>query len=302
MNVLLKCAIQWGLSLVPGGDRINDRLQRIRKMLPDWHFEKKIDDAQVILDLVKRHSLTGAGASPLVGLEIGAGWDMQLPLAMRASGLSKIHCIDIRRHLDGARIGEAVKRVRSRSDAGRPGLPEWSCPSDSEIEKHLESGYGIHYQAPCDARRTAFPTGFLDLYLSYNVFEHVPKEELSAILAESFRLLKPGAISVHCIDLQDHWAYADLRYPVHGFLRYGKLAWKLMNPPIHYQNRLRSKQFKAMACDAGFELVEALEVGADPQQLTTLRSRGFVHEDLRSLGTAEELGITSLRLVLRKPA
>ncbi|MEN9355173.1 MAG: hypothetical protein RL318_2498 [Fibrobacterota bacterium] len=302
MNVLLKCAIQWGLSLAPGGHRINDRLQRIRKMLPDWHFEKKIDDAQIILDLVKAHSLTDTGSAPLVGMEIGAGWDVQLALALRAFGLGKIHCIDISRHLDRLRIGEAVRRVRAKGDAAGSAVPEWDCASDSSVEGDLESRYGIHYLAPCDARKTTFSTGSLDLFLSYNVFEHIPRDDLFAILQESHRLLKPGAVAVHFIDLQDHWAYAKPGVPVHGFLRHGRFAWNLLNPPIHFQNRLRSKQFKELAREAGFELVEALETEASPEQLAMLRTPGFLHEDLRSLGTPEELGITFLRMVLRKPA
>jgi SAM-dependent methyltransferase len=191
-------------------------------------------------------------------------------------------------HLDTVRVQQTISRLRRvLSPEKCATIADWPTTAKESAESILERLYGIRYKAPCDARHTSFgPDGF-DLFLSHNVMEHVPPHDLAAIHRESLRILKPGAVAVHLIDLQDHWAYATLRRSVHGFLGNGPISWKLLNPPIHYQNRLRSKEHVLLARTAGFEVMEAIETPAS----------GFA-----GIGTLEELGVTALRLILRKPS
>lgn len=302
MDHRLKASIQWALSLVPGGMRVNNRLQAIRKMMPDWFLENKLAVAREMLELHAAHASRPFPPGELRSLEIGAGWDLLLPLAMRGCGAGDIHCIDIYPHLDDRRIADAIALLR-RLDAEGCGklLPSWPFPSVSGRNEALKSTYGITYSAPCDARRTEFDADSFDLFLSYNVMEHIPPQDLDAIHRESFRLLKPGAVAIHHIDLQDHWAYATPRRSVHGFLGDGPLAWKLLNPPIHYQNRLRGVEHLASLRSAGFEIVLQRTQDASAEQLEALRRPGAVHPDFLKRGSLEELAVRNLVVVAKKP-
>jgi ubiquinone/menaquinone biosynthesis C-methylase UbiE len=62
------------------------------------------------------------------------------------------------------------------------------------------------------------PESYFDCVFSISTLEHVPEDEalFSNILADIRRVLKPGGISVHCIDInlgqQDYWPARLLRY------------------------------------------------------------------------------------------
>lgn len=302
MDHRLKAAIQWGLSLVPGGTWMNNRLQNVRRMMPDWFLANKLAVAKEILDLRERNSRAMPALDRMKSLEIGAGWDLLLPLAMRGCGAEEIHCIDIFPHLDSKRIGNAVALLRKLDPDGCASrLPEWSAPSENGLLDHIQTAYGIRYAAPCDARRTDFEESSFDLFLSYHVMEHIPPQDLREIHRESFRLLKPGAVAIHYVDLQDHWAYATPRRSVHGFLGNGPTAWKCLNPPLHYQNRLRSKEHVDALASVGFEIAIRNETRATDEQLALLRRPGAVHGSFLSRGSIEELGVTYLVVVARKP-
>lgn len=270
--------------------------------MPDWFMANKLAVAKEILDLYTRNSREALPPDRIKSLEIGAGWDLLLPLAMRGCGAEEIHCIDIFPHLDTRRIADAIALLRKLDpEACASRLPEWTEPAEGGLGDHLKSGYGIRYAAPCDARRTDFQESSFDLFLSYHVMEHIPPQDLREIHRESFRLLKPGAVAIHYVDLQDHWAYATPRRSVHGFLGNGPTAWKCLNPPLHYQNRLRSKEHVESLTSVGFEIVVRNETRATEEQLAALRQPGAVHSEIQAKGSLEELGVTYLVVVARKP-
>src|SRR5207253_3087992 len=84
-----------------------------------------------------------------------------------------------------------------------------------------------------------------------DVCEHVPEDDLAEIFRECHRLLRPaGAFSCR-IDLQDHYSYFDRGLSRYNFLRFSDGAWRLVNSPLHFQNRLRAVDYLRLVRDAG---------------------------------------------------
>jgi hypothetical protein len=106
-----------------------------------------------------------------------------------------------------------------------------------------------------DATSTGLPPGSIDLFVSNNVFEHVPREELGRILVEQHRVGSPGALLSHHIDLRDHYAKVDRRISVYHMLRFSSRAWWWLNSRMEPQNRLRQSDYLRLLDDTGFELL-----------------------------------------------
>ncbi|MBL9191809.1 MAG: methyltransferase domain-containing protein [Opitutaceae bacterium] len=63
---------------------------------------------------------------------------------------------------------------------------------------------GVEYRAPAEASALLAQDERFDLVFSYTVLEHVPPAEIPGLLDSSSRLLAPGGVALHLIDLEDH--------------------------------------------------------------------------------------------------
>ncbi|MDY6847320.1 MAG: methyltransferase domain-containing protein [Chloroflexota bacterium] len=118
----------------------------------------------------------------------------------------------------------------------------------------LLSKIGFEYLAPYDARHLGLADSSIDLYYSRTVLEHVAKDSISDIYIEAHRVLKPNGYMIHLIDIDDHWSYFDKSISRLNFLKYKDSVWNLINSPIAYQNRLRSKQHLEIIESSGFSI------------------------------------------------
>jgi len=120
----------------------------------------------------------------------------------------------------------------------------------------LRQYYGIEYLAPCDARNTHFESNSINFITSTNTLEHIPLQDTQAILKECYRLLKPDGLMSFIIGYRDHYSFFDKSISVYNFLRYSDFIWKIFNPSLHYQNRLRHKDYLNLIKSAGFTILE----------------------------------------------
>jgi hypothetical protein len=111
-------------------------------------------------------------------------------------------------------------------------------------------------------------------------------EDVPAALLECRRLMRPGAIATAHVDYTDHYAHSDSQRSVYDFLRHEEWSWALLNPPFHYQNRLRHSDYVALVRDAGFEIVDLQCDGGDDRDCETVsalplssRFRGYAATD-----------------------
>lgn len=80
----------------------------------------------------------------------------------------------------------------------------------------------------------------------------------------------------------------DPRISVYNFLRYSDRRWRIVNSSLHFQNRLRARDYRALFVEAGLEVAheERRTPGAEHrEQLKQLRlaprfARGYTLEDL----------------------
>jgi SAM-dependent methyltransferase len=289
--------------MLPQGERLNYVFQRhVLHSFPvrDAAYRQKFARAVAHLAAYEEHG-PDVPASGATFYEFGAGWDLAIPLSYALLGIGRQISIDIRPSARVELVNEtiaALERLRPELEetAGRP-LSDLGGQISALAE--LEPRLGIRYLAPCDARGTGLPSGSIEFASSTDTCEHIPAPDLAEIFAECRRLLRPGGAFSCRIDLQDHYAYFDRSLSRYNFLRYSDRTWRLVNSPLHYQNRLRAPEYLELVREAGLELVSINPSGPSAEgrgELETLpiapRFRKYPPEDV---------GVTILSFVARSP-
>jgi SAM-dependent methyltransferase len=254
MNWRVKCLVHWLFSL-PGLRRLYPGL-KLRLSLGTVRRDLAALRAQ--LDLSRRHLYAlerfGEMAPPKVtALEFGAGRDLANPLNLWALGVERQIVLDQHWLLQPELVARAAGFLRREAAADlrrRPGL----LPAGPGLPAVLREDHGIRYLAPADARRTGLPAGSVHLVSTVNTLEHIPPRELAAILGECRRVLAPGGVVSMVVDYSDHYAHGHPGMSPYHFLRYSPGAWRLHNPPLHHQNRLRHADYARLFAQAGLEL------------------------------------------------
>jgi len=93
----------------------------------------------------------------------------------------------------------------------------------------------------------------IDVIISHTVYEHV--REPNKVIHETYRVLKPGGVIIHLIDLGDHLSYGNHERKLFNCLRYRNWMWHLMscNRSI-YVNRLRVSDWVNLHTVSGFKI------------------------------------------------
>jgi SAM-dependent methyltransferase len=129
------------------------------------------------------------------------------------------------------------------------------------------------------------PSGSIDFIWSHSVLEHVRKNEFEAVLQELKRVLKPGSLSSHNIDFQDHLDGAL------NNLRFSERVWEssFFAKSGFYTNRIPAVRMHGMFKTAGFEIIQ--EAFGRWPSLPTPRSA--IHADFQQYGDEELINRTS---------
>jgi SAM-dependent methyltransferase len=303
MRWVAKAAVQRGLGLVPQGERLNYVFQRhVLHSLPAGEsvFRRKFSRAQQHLRAYEEHG-PATPRSEATFYEFGAGWDLAIPLSFVALGVGRQVLVDIRPSVRVELVNDSLEEFgrlwnELESEARRELRPLGARIGSVD---ELEERFGITYLAPRDARDTDLAGESIDFVSSTDTCEHIPEKDLAEIFGECFRLLRPGGAFSCRIDLQDHYAYFDRSLSRYHFLRFSDRAWKLVNSPLHYQNRLRAPEYLRLAREAGLELVVEKPSGPSLEGVRELESLPIAPRFRRF--PPEELGVTILSFVARRP-
>jgi SAM-dependent methyltransferase len=300
MRWQVKAAIQWVLAAVPGGEKVNYGLQRLRGAYTGAGAGRS---AALLAERMKaldaQRSLAGATV-----VEVGTGWSGRCALWLCLMGARRVVTFDHVRHLRMRNLGMQVAAVRDRLGelAGLLGVEE------AELAKRLApfvdcrtledlKGTPIEYVAPGDATETHLPDASVDVYYSHGVLEHVPAEAIAGMLREAHRVLKPGGVAYHHIALGDHWAQADRRIGQVNFLKYSEGFWKfIQDNKISYQNRLRLPEYLELFEQHGAEATILAQTvnEQDIERLETMEIDGRFRRF-----SPEELAVSGATIVLR---
>jgi SAM-dependent methyltransferase len=192
--------------------------------------------------------------------EFGAGYDLIGAASMWAFGVERQTLCDIRPNLRPLLVHHTMRLLRERRAVleERTGRTLREIPAelaDAPVPEVLDA-LGIEYLAPADARDMPVEPASFDLAVSTFTLEHIPGPDLVEVLRECGRVLAPGGMVSAQVDLKDHFSYIDGSVGPFNFLRYSDARWRWLNPPLHYQSRLRWPDYEAVFAAAGLEAAE----------------------------------------------
>lgn len=129
------------------------------------------------------------------------------------------------------------------------------------------------------------PSDTVNFLWSHSVLEHVRKHELQFVLDEIRRVMKPGGLSSHNVDYQDH-----LDYSLNN-LRFSEKIWEssfFVNSGF-YTNRVPALKLHDMFRNSGFKVLKE-EFGKWPRLPI---KRSLIHHEFCAFLDAELLNRTS---------
>lgn len=128
----------------------------------------------------------------------------------------------------------------------------------------------VRYQYSSMTELDSFPDDWADLVHSGQSIEHVSQDQARLVLAQAFRVLRPGGLL--CLDTPN------------------AAATRLQSPaPLHPDHKIeyRHEQLAAMLSQAGFEIVEAKGLNYLPQSMAS--GRFDPSEAARNLGVFDDI-------------
>lgn len=278
-NWKIKAFIQGTLSRLPDAQRWNRLMQqyvsRSLTLEDDYLLTKWRQSARHV-----RHYREHTGAAgPFTALELGTGWFPINPVGLALAGASPVYTIDRQGLLRSEQVLAVLDRFRRLLEDGliepvaddaidRLRRAMKASADDALGATELLERLGV-YAIVGDARATEFDENSIDLICSNNTLEHIPEKTIEDIFLEFRRLLRPGGLMSHDIDLADHYANFDPSISVYNFLRFSDREWRRYNNDLQYQNRLRLSDYEALHERTGWRLV-AEESLREP--LETLRA------------------------------
>lgn len=205
-----------------------------------------------MLQLARREapSFTLDGRS---ALEIGSGKFLAQALALHVCGCREVVSVDRFRQLRP----DAVREAMARPVLARRFLSPFVGHDDfmARLGGLQATGYdlerlraaGVDYRAPLDLVSAADLRERFDFTLSYTVLEHVPPDDVPALLDAASRSLRPGGLCVHFVDLEDHRSSIDEPF---AFLD-ADAAWET-SFCLHRGNRMRISRWRRIASEQAF--------------------------------------------------
>lgn len=270
----LKIGLKMAWSRLPLPHRLWHRLGVFRHgamQSPDYAFA-----------VVARHLGLAGLRPPLTGmtvLEFGPGDSLFGAVIARGLGAERTWLIDA-----GPFAVEAPAAYRAM--AAFLAAKGWA-PPDLGPAQDLEGvlrACGATYLTGGLASLARIPDASVDFAWSQAVLEHVRKDEFDATLRELRRVLKPGGVASHRVDLRDHLADAL------NSLRFAEARWEspLFVDSGFYTNRIRLSDMRVAFAAAGFAVevagVERWDALPTPRRALAPPFRDMSEDDLRVRG------------------
>ena len=206
--------------------------------------------------------------------EFGAGRHFLSPLLLSNAGATEVLVYDIERLSSAEQINHTIRQLRSKVGGDWPDITD--CGAD------LRRKYRIRYCAPGDARATGLADASVDFVCTTSTLEHIPANDICAILRECVRITRIGAIFSHVIDYQDHYSYADAAVGPFNFYRFSERSWRIWNPRGHFQNRLRHSDYVRLFAEQPLEAVDVTAWQLDLPIAIDREFRRYTDFDLRT--------------------
>ena len=242
------------------------------------------------LNIFNEHMAKSGFCANLAGktiLELGPGDSIATAILAKAHGARSI-LVDVGRYaVEDLNFYRGF--VRILTDRGYPFPSLENVASFSQILELCEARYFTKGLSSLHA----IGDQSVDVVFSQAVLEHVRKNEFLEIQRQLARVLKPGGVCSHRIDLRDHIGGAL------NNLRFSEKLWEsdFFADSGFYTNRLQMKNMLALFESAGFQ-VDVVDIRRWPA-LPTPRAK--MHALFAGL-PEDCLNISGFDVLLRKPA
>jgi len=246
-----------------------------------------MDSAPYAYRVVRQHiekAGRGNGLSGLVCLELGPGDSVGSALIARAYGASKVLLVD-----SGSFSQQNMScYVDLASYLEAQGMPALAETDFSSFSRFLDS-CRAHYMTKGIASLRSLSSASVDVVWSQAVLEHIREAEFSETMREIRRVLKPGGVCSHRVDLKDHLGGAL------NNLRFRRSVWEsdFFTKSGFYTNRIRFTAMIAAFEEAGFDV----ELGAIDRWAELPTPIAAMAEPYRSMNR-EELLVSGFDVVL----
>lgn len=264
---VLKAIVQKTISFLPYSQRINYFFQKyVTKgvYLSDAYFEDRLEHARNHIEAWERLS---DGAPLRNTLELGAGWYPVVPIALFLYGAEHIRTVDVSLLTNADHVRTTIRKFLEYADQGK--LAPYLRPDPERLDALRQLGFESQVRSfeqltqalrleylVQDARQLNLSDGTLDLAHSNNTFEHIYPDILLGILREFRRIVRPGGVQSHFIDLSDHFAHFDTSITIYHFLRFSPAAWRWIDNTVQPLNRLRITDYRHLYHEAGLSISE----------------------------------------------
>lgn len=226
-------------------------------------------------------------AAGFVMLELGPGDSMASGVIAHFLGASKTYLVDQKPYADqDVRTYQRLIAFLQTAGLSTEADQVWST-------EELKTRYNIHYMTRGLASLQQIPTASVDFIWSQVVLEMVRLHDLKPLMQELRRILRPGGVCSHCIDLSDLIVHSlnNLRFP--------QQLWEsnFMVNSQFYTNRLRFSEYLNLFEQSGFE---AKVVGVQRWDKLPV-PRQAMHPQFQQFSD-DELRISEMNVVLRPRA
>ena len=253
------------------------------------------------LRFVEQH---GGIADGMQLVELGTGWVHWESLFTRLFYDVRITLFDVwdNRQFSGFLhyAGQLRQRMAAEVDRDPAAIARAEALLDQVLAcrdfDELYALLGFTYLIDPDGSLQAIPDHGVDLVISSDVLEHVPRRAVPVLARDLRRVLKPGGRSSNQIVFADHLTIYDRSVHPKNLLRYSKTAWGLLyGNVVQYVNRLQPSDFRDAFRKAGLNIVA--EDIVQTCNIDAIRvDRAFAHY------SRDDLAVVVNRIMVENPA
>lgn len=286
---ILKAVVQKSISFLPFKHRLNLLFQTYVTrgvQLSDAYFEDKLIHFKQHNQFRTKYLKNKTSWSVL---EIGTGWYPVIPVCCFLAGAEKITSVDLSRLTNKEKLKTTLAAFMESKQVGQ--LENFiSIASErwNTLEKLYVNIDQMSFEDCCqrlhfdylvtDARSLPLKEDSIEFILSNNTFEHIYEDILKDILKEFKRVLAPGGLMSHFIDMSDHFAHLDKSITIYNFLQFSPAQWDRIDNTIQPQNRLRISHFREMYKELDIPINEEVNRPGDVSLVKTIPIHDYLKE------------------------
>ncbi len=232
----LKMIVKMILSCLPVAHRT------WRQLLPLFQHGP-MHSPEYVYSIFNKHFSTVQTSGSFVCLELGPGESLCSVLVAKAFGAGRIYLVDVE---------DCACRTMSVYNSMQAFLSEKGYHTGADLtsfDSFMQSCRATYVTEGLHSLRQ-LSDDCIDFLFSNAVLEHIRRSEISPMLTELARILKPDGISAHVVDLRDHLG-ASLNN-----LRFSDMLWEsdVFAKSGFYTNRIRFSEMLSLFDEAGFNV------------------------------------------------